>query len=171
PPRSMPPTLPKPRLEPAALLLELALRLSGERRERLDDDSASLGAPDAGDVAVDRERRLHVGVLAHDDLEVLPREDPLAVDQHVVELRQEADGRVRVRRRNRCPWKVEKRSPAAVPHRAQPVQQVREPARVEAGPARDLGAGRRPERRQQAPPPPRPRPPRVAPLPPPRRRT
>src|SRR4051812_32417918 len=88
PPRSMPPTLPEPRFEAGALVLEVAPGRGRQRRERLGHNSLPLDPPDAGHVAVDRKGRLDVRVLAHHERAVLVGEDALPVDQDVVELRQ-----------------------------------------------------------------------------------
>src|SRR3954453_12993641 len=107
PPRSLSPTLPEPRGQAPGLVLNLASDRSRERLEGLGHDSRLVDPPDAGDVAVHGEGRLHVGVLAHDELAIGLRQHPRAVEQDVVELRQETDRGGRVGARPRRARQVE----------------------------------------------------------------
>src|SRR6476469_4536651 len=80
PPRSTSPTLPEPRLEARGLVGKLTSSRARERREWLGHDAVLCNPPDARDVAVDREGRLDVGVLAHHERAVFVRQNPLPVE-------------------------------------------------------------------------------------------
>ncbi len=127
-----------------------------QRRERLEHDAPVLDAPDARDEPVDEERLRDVAVHADDRLPVLLRKHARPVrerEQHVVPLRQEANGRGRLGVRQRRARDVEELAAVLVAEAAQrlePVERALELGHVHHAPGDDVTARRGPERGEVA---------------------
>ena len=124
--------------------------------ERLGQHAPVLDAPHAGDEPVDEERLRDVAVHADDRLPVVLRKDSRPIrerEQHVVPLRQEADGGGRLGVRQRRARDVEELAAVLVAEAAQRLEPIERPldlGHVHHAPGADVAARRRPERGEVA---------------------